>query len=47
MLFVARGDHNLTKLDDEQREILQLQLQLPKCIEPIQILKCSADSGIS
>jgi hypothetical protein len=48
VLFVARGDHCLTKLDDEQREILhQLHLQLPKCLEPIQILKSSADSRIA
>jgi hypothetical protein len=48
VLFVARGDHCLTKLDDEQRQILhQLYLQLPKCLEPIQILKCSVDSGLA
>jgi transposase len=38
----------ITKLDDEQQEILhQLQLQLPERLEPIQILKCSADSAIA
>jgi transposase len=38
----------ITKLDNEQQKILhQLQLQLPEGLEPIQILKCSADSAIA
>jgi transposase len=38
----------ITKLDHEQQKILhQLQLQLPEGLEPIQILKWSADSAIA
>jgi hypothetical protein len=38
----------ITKLDEEQQRILyQLQLQLPERLEPIQILKCSADSAMA
>ena len=38
----------ITKLDDQQQKILhQLQLHLPERLEPIHILKCSADSAIA
>lgn len=38
----------ITKREDDQERILhQLQLQLPECLEPIQILKCSENSAIA
>jgi transposase len=38
----------ISKLDEQQQRILlQLRLQLPERLEPIQIQKCSADSAIA
>jgi hypothetical protein len=38
----------IAKLDRGQQRILhQLKVQLPERLEPIQILKCSADSAIA
>ena len=38
----------ITKREDDQEELLQqLRVELPERLEPIQILKCSADSAIA
>ena len=33
--------------DDQERLLKQLHLELPERLQPIQILKCSADSAIA
>jgi hypothetical protein len=38
----------ITKREDDQERLLnQLHLELPERLQPIQILKCSADSAIA
>ena len=37
----------ISKLDEEQQKILQLQLQLPERLEPIHILKCSENPALA